>query len=57
MTLLDTITYLLPRLAENQRKIAQFILESPEKVLKLSSSQLAEQLGISQSAIVKFSQS
>ncbi|QLQ97855.1 MurR/RpiR family transcriptional regulator [Providencia alcalifaciens] len=56
MTLLDTITYLLPRLAENQRKIAQFILESPEKVLKLSSSQLAEQLGISQSAIVKFSQ-
>lgn len=27
MTLLDTITCLLPRLAENQRKIAQYILE------------------------------
>ncbi|HBO25152.1 MULTISPECIES: MurR/RpiR family transcriptional regulator [unclassified Providencia] len=56
MTLLDTITYLLPRLAENQRKIAQFIIEKPEEVLNLSSQQLAEILDISQSAIVKFSQ-
>ncbi len=30
MTLLDIITYSLPRLAENQRKIAQFILENPK---------------------------
>ncbi|MCW2256610.1 RpiR family murPQ operon transcriptional repressor [Providencia alcalifaciens] len=56
MTLLDTITCLLPRLAENQRKIAQFILEKPERVLNLSSQQLAETLNVSQSAIVKFSQ-
>ncbi|MDD9339814.1 MAG: SIS domain-containing protein [Providencia heimbachae] len=56
MTLLDAITCLLPRLAENQRKIAQFILENPEKVLNLSSQQLAEVLDVSQSAIVKFSQ-
>ncbi len=56
MTLLDAITCLLPRLAENQRKIAQFILENPEKVLNLSSQQLAETLDVSQSAIVKFSQ-
>lgn len=56
MTLLDIITCTLPRLADNQRKIAQFILENPEKVLNLSSSQLAETLDVSQSAIVKFSQ-
>ncbi|GAB1439667.1 SIS domain-containing protein [Providencia sp.] len=56
MTLLDIITYSLPRLAENQRKIAQFILENPEDVLNLSSQQLAEILDVSQSAIVKFSQ-
>ena len=56
MTLLDTITCLLPRFAENQRKIAQFILEKPEKVLDLSSQQFAETLNVSQSAIVKFSQ-
>lgn len=56
MTLLDIITYSLPRLAENQRKIAQFILENPENVLNLSSQQLAEILDVSQSAIVKFSQ-
>ncbi|MEQ4676231.1 SIS domain-containing protein [Providencia vermicola] len=56
MTLLDVITYSLPRLAENQRKIAQFILENPENILSLSSSQLAEKLNVSQSAIVKFSQ-
>ncbi|QXB89818.1 SIS domain-containing protein [Providencia rettgeri] len=56
MTLLDIITYSLPRLAENQRKIAQFIIENPENVLNLSSQQLAEILDVSQSAIVKFSQ-
>ena len=56
MTLLDIITCSLPRLAENQRKIAQFILENPENVLNLSSQQLAEILDVSQSAIVKFSQ-
>lgn len=56
MTLLDIITYSLPRLAENQRKIAQFILENPEDVLNLSSQQFAEILDVSQSAIVKFSQ-
>lgn len=56
MTLLDTITCLLPRLAENQRRIAQFILEKPERVLSLSSQQLAETLNVSQSAVVKFSQ-
>lgn len=56
MTLLDIITYSLPRLAENQRKIAHFILDNPENVLNLSSQQLAEMLDVSQSAIVKFSQ-
>ncbi|XXD08935.1 SIS domain-containing protein [Klebsiella sp. R445] len=56
MSVLNEITWLLPRLAENQQKIAKYILDNPESVLSMSSSRFAEDAGVSQSAIVKFSQ-
>ena len=56
MSVLNEITWLLPELAENQQKIARSILNNPEEILKLSSSQFAEEVGVSQSSIVKFSQ-
>lgn len=56
MAILSKISWLLPQLALNQQKIATFILEQPQAVLLLSSQQIAEQIGVSQSAIVKFSQ-
>ncbi|MFC0226732.1 SIS domain-containing protein [Serratia aquatilis] len=56
MSILNEITWLLPELAENQQKIAKYILDKPESVLMLSSSRFAEDIGVSQSAIVKFSQ-
>ncbi len=56
MSILNEITWLLPELAENQKKIAKCILDNPESILSISSSQFAEDAGVSQSAIVKFSQ-
>lgn len=56
MSVLNQITWLLPELAENQQKIAKYILDNPESVLSMSSSSFAEDAGVSQSAIVKFSQ-
>lgn len=56
MSILNEITWLKPELAENQQKIAKYILENPEAVLGMSSSRFAEEAGVSQSAIVKFSQ-
>ncbi len=56
MSILNEITWLLPELAEKQKKIAKCILDNPESILSISSSQFAEDAGVSQSAIVKFSQ-
>ncbi|HIH7628954.1 TPA: SIS domain-containing protein [Yersinia enterocolitica] len=56
MSILNEITWLLPELAENQKKIAKCILDNSESILSISSSQFAEDAGVSQSAIVKFSQ-
>ncbi|AOF17798.1 XRE family transcriptional regulator [Yersinia enterocolitica] len=56
MSIFNEITWLLPELAENQKKIAKCILDNPESILSISSSQFAEDAGVSQSAIVKFSQ-
>nr|WP_314267855.1 SIS domain-containing protein [uncultured Moellerella sp.] len=56
MSILSEIIWYLPQLAENQRKIAEFIIDNPKNMLNLSSQQLAEKMGVSQSAIVKFSQ-
>lgn len=45
MSVLNEITWLLPSLAENQQKIAKYILDNPEAVLSMSSSQFAEDAG------------
>lgn len=45
-----------PTLAQSDRKLADFLLADPQRVLYLSSQQLAEEAGISQSSVVKFSQ-
>lgn len=45
-----------PMLAQSERKLADFLLADPERVRHLSSQQLAEEAGISQSSVVKFSQ-
>lgn len=45
-----------PMLAQSDRKLADFLLADPERVRHLSSQQLAEEAGISQSSVVKFSQ-
>ncbi|WP_336222954.1 SIS domain-containing protein [Enterobacter kobei] len=46
----------LERFTPGERKIAGFIIDCPDKLKELSSQELAETLGISQSAIVKFAQ-
>ncbi|WP_435945963.1 SIS domain-containing protein [Dryocola sp. BD586] len=46
----------LARFTPGERKIADFIINSPEALKELSSQQLAQTLGVSQSAIVKFAQ-
>lgn len=56
MPTLTKIAWIKPGMATNQRKIADYILDNPEKIVTLSSQQLAEIMGVSQSAIVKFSQ-
>jgi len=45
-----------PMLAQSERKLADFLLADPERVRHLSSQQLAEEAGVSQSSVVKFSQ-
>lgn len=45
-----------PMLAQSDRKLADFLLAAPERIRHLSSQQLAEEAGISQSSVVKFSQ-
>ncbi|WP_438941007.1 SIS domain-containing protein [Dryocola boscaweniae] len=44
------------RFTPGERKIASFIIDSPDALKELSSQQMAQTLGISQSAIVKFAQ-
>ncbi|MBT9186466.1 SIS domain-containing protein [Pectobacterium punjabense] len=56
MSVLNEIAWLLPELAERQQKIAQYILDNPEAILSMSSSRFAENAGVSQSAVIKFSQ-
>lgn len=45
-----------PMLAQSERKLADFLLADPDRVRHLSSQQLAEEAGVSQSSVVKFSQ-
>jgi len=46
----------LERYTPGERRIADFVISSPDALKELSSQQLAQTLGISQSAIVKFAQ-
>ncbi|AIR59105.1 MurR/RpiR family transcriptional regulator [Cedecea neteri] len=43
-------------LAQSDRKLADFLLAEPERARHLSSQQLAEEAGVSQSSVVKFAQ-
>ncbi|WP_392433706.1 MurR/RpiR family transcriptional regulator [Yersinia sp. HM-2024] len=56
MSSLLRIRQLYPMLAQNDRKIADFLLTNPEQARQLSSQKLAQQTGVSQSAVVKFAQ-
>ncbi|GAM62783.1 sialic acid utilization regulator [Vibrio ishigakensis] len=53
---IERIKALLPQLSPSDSLIARFLLESPEQVKSLSSPKLAKAIGVSQSAVVKFSQ-
>ncbi|QHB31691.1 MurR/RpiR family transcriptional regulator [Yersinia canariae] len=56
MSSLLRIRQLYPTLAQNDRKLADFLLTHPEQARHLSSQKLAQQTGVSQSAVVKFAQ-
>ncbi|AJI83277.1 putative DNA-binding transcriptional regulator [Yersinia enterocolitica] len=56
MSSLLRIRQLYPTLAQNDRKLADFLLNNPEQARHLSSQKLAQQTGVSQSAVVKFAQ-
>ncbi|AIN19276.1 SIS domain protein [Yersinia rochesterensis] len=56
MSSLLRIRQLYPTLAQNDRKLADFLLTNPELARHLSSQKLAQQTGVSQSAVVKFAQ-
>ncbi|MBU4681501.1 MULTISPECIES: MurR/RpiR family transcriptional regulator [Cedecea] len=43
-------------LAQSDRKLADFLLSEPDRARHLSSQQLAEEAGVSQSSVVKFAQ-
>lgn len=56
MSCLLRIRQLYPRLAINERRLADFLLSQPEQARHLSSQQVAEEAGVSQSSVVKFAQ-
>lgn len=56
MSSLLRIRQLYPRLALNERRLADFLLSQPDKARHLSSQKLAEESGVSQSSVVKFAQ-
>lgn len=56
MSSMIRIRQMYPQLAENDRKLADFLLAQPDKARHLSSQKLAELAGVSQSGVVKFAQ-
>lgn len=56
MSCMIRIRQLYPSLAQNDRKLADFLLDQPEEARHLSSQKLAEMAGVSQSGVVKFAQ-
>ncbi len=56
MNCLIRIRQRYPNLAQSDRRLAEFILTHPDRARHLSSQQLAEASGVSQSSVVKFAQ-
>ncbi|HCR2983990.1 TPA: MurR/RpiR family transcriptional regulator [Serratia marcescens] len=56
MSTLLRIRQIYPTLAQNDRKLADFLLNNAEQARHLSSQKLAQLAGISQSSVVKFAQ-
>jgi len=56
MSSMIRIRQIYPTLAQNDRRLADFLLEHPEQARHLSSQKLAELAGVSQSGVVKFAQ-
>lgn len=56
MSCMIRIRQLYPRLAQNDRKLADLLMDQPDKARHLSSQKLAEMAGVSQSGVVKFAQ-
>jgi DNA-binding MurR/RpiR family transcriptional regulator len=56
MSVLKVIRAKLETMTEAERQIGQFIIDDPERMLALSSAELASATGRSQSSVVKFSQ-
>ena len=56
MSVLKVLKAKLDSMTKADRQIAQFILDDPERMLALSSAALAEEIGRSQSSVIKFSQ-
>lgn len=56
MSTLLRIRQIYPTLAQNDRKLADFLLDNAEQARHLSSQMLAQLVGVSQSSVVKFAQ-
>lgn len=56
MSTLLRIRQIYPTLAQNDRKLADFLLDNAEQACHLSSQKLAQLAGVSQSSVVKFAQ-
>ncbi|MHA7845739.1 MurR/RpiR family transcriptional regulator [Serratia sp. D1N4] len=56
MSTLLRIRQMYPTLAQNDRKLADFLLHNAEQARHLSSQKLAQLAGVSQSSVVKFAQ-
>ncbi|MTD37810.1 MurR/RpiR family transcriptional regulator [Erwinia sp. CPCC 100877] len=56
MNCLTAIRQRYPLLAQSDKRLADYLLEQPERARHLSSQQLAVEAGVSQSGVVKFAQ-
>ncbi|MEM1274374.1 MAG: MurR/RpiR family transcriptional regulator [Pseudomonadota bacterium] len=56
MSIIAVLNAQLESLTNGERQIASFVLSDPQRAIRLSSSDLAEQTGRSQSGVVKFCQ-
>lgn len=56
MSTLLRIRQMYPTLAQNDRKLADFLLHNAQQARHLSSQKLAQLAGVSQSSVVKFAQ-